>query len=276
MGLSVRLAGMLFLLALASAATLAQAGLKPYQQDALTKILNTMDPQMRQMMRPQLEQTLGMLDEAQVQMLLASMEADSSGTESNDDDYVEEEAPVASEADLEFNRQQYDPAIRKSWQAAKSYDDFVDAELASACPATNQFAVYGSGWRYEIYPPNLTWPRASNSVDTDVQILGASYAPQDGRYGFDFSGVTGSFDKAAVEQAIASYCKDFQATGEAFMSEAKSGMKDDFLPGGYELEQKYNGIVSRYVQKLESVIQAQAPTANNALYLALLNGELVE
>jgi hypothetical protein len=53
-------------------------------------------------------------------------------------------------------------------------------------------------------------------------------------------------------------------------------MKDDFLPGGYELEQKYNGIVSRYVQKLESVIQAQAPTANNALYLALLNGELVE
>ncbi|MEQ9561071.1 MAG: hypothetical protein RLN69_01025, partial [Woeseiaceae bacterium] len=247
-----------------------------YQQDALTKILNTMDPQVRQMMRPQLEQTLGMLDEAQVKMLLASMEADVSGTESSDDYYVEEETQVANEADLEFNRQQYEPAIRKSWQAAKSYDDFVDAELARACPPTNQFAVFGSGWRYEIYPPKLSWPRASNSADTDVQILGASYAPQDGRYRFDFSGVKESFDKAAVGQAIASFCKGFRAAGEAFMSEAKSGIEDDFLPGGYELEQKYNGIVSKYVQQLEIVIQTQAPAANNALYLALLNGERVE
>ena len=258
----------------ASALTFAQSGLKPYQQDALTKILNTMDPQVRQMMRPQLEQTLGMLDESQVEMLLASMAADGSGEE--EVEYVEEEVQVASEADLEFNRQQYEPAIRKSWQAAKSYDDFVDAELARACPPTNQFAVFGSGWRYEIYPPNLTWPRASNSADTDVQILGASYAPQDGRYKFDFSGVKESFDKAAVGQAIASFCEEFRAAGEAFMSEARSGIEDDFLPGGYELEQKYNGIVSKYVQQLEMVIQAQAPAANNALYLALLNGERVE
>lgn len=265
-----------FLLVTLSSFALAQANLKPFQQDALDKILATMDPQVRQMMRPQLEQTLSVLNESQVEMMLASMTADQTDTGAAEEEYVEDEAPVASEEDLEFNRQQYEPVIRKSWQAQKQFDDFVDAELANTCPPAGKFAVFGSGWRNEIYPPSLTWTRASNGADLNVQIIGSSYAPQDGRYRFDFSEVRYSFDQTSVRQAIVSFCKNYEATGEAFMREAKSGMEDDFLPGGYELEQKYNGMMSKYVQQLESVLQAQAPEANNAIFMALLNGERIE
>lgn len=264
------------LLVLECSLAFAQAGLQPFQEDALAKILSTMDPQMRQAMRPQLEQTLSMLDESQVQMLLASMEADASGTGADEDEFIDEDVPVASEADLEFNRRQYEPVIRKSWQAQKQFDDFVDAELVNSCPPAEKFAVFGSGWRYEIYPPSVTWTRASNGADLNVQIIGASYAPQDGRYSFDFSEVRYSFDEASVRDAIAGFCKSYEATGEAFMREAKNGLDDDFLPGGYELEQKYNGMMSKSVQQLESVLQAQAPEANNAIFMALLNGEQIE
>ena len=266
----------LSLLLTLSTFAMAQASLKPFQRDALEKVLASMDPQMQQMMRPQLEQTFSMLDESQVRMMLESMAADQSGMSTDEEAYFEEEMPVASEEDLEFNRRQYEPAIRQSWQAAKTFDDFVDAELAMNCPPANNFAVYGSGWRYEIYPPNISWPRASNSADLDIQIIGASYAPQDGRYSFDFSEVKDSFDQARVHAAIAGFCRDYQATGESFMREAKRGIKDDFLPGGYELEQKYNGMMRPHVQQLESVVQSEAPSANNAVFMALLNGQRID
>ena len=276
MFLSLRSVFSFVLLFALSSFALAQTSLKPFQQDALNKILATMEPQVRQMMRPQLEQTLSVLNESQVEMMLASMAADQSDTGASEEEYVDEETPVASEEDLEFNRKQYEPVIRNSWQAQKQFDDFVDAELANTCPPAGTFAVFGSGWRNEIYPPNLTWTRASNGADLNVQIIGASYAPQDGRYRFDFSDVRYSFDQASVRQAISAFCKSYKATGEAFMREAKNGMEDDFLPGGYELEQKYNGMMSQYVQQLESVLQAQAPEANNAIFMALLNGERIE
>jgi hypothetical protein len=95
------------------------AALLPYQQAALDQILATMDPQTQALARPQLEQTLSVLGESQVQMLLSSMTSDSSAGDAD----AEEDAgdTVATPDDLEFNRGQYEPAIRDAWQANKAF-----------------------------------------------------------------------------------------------------------------------------------------------------------
>ena len=259
-------------LAFFCATALAQAALKPFQQAALERMLADMEPSMREMMRPSLEQSLVLMNEAQVQMLLDSMDDD--GSEASEEVSAETyEETTASPADLEFNRAQYEPVIRRAWTAGKAYDEFVEAELAAACPGQGSYAVFGSGWRYEVYPLNPNWPRVSDSADLDVQILGASYAPQDGRYRFDFSDVRDSFDRDAVRAAIQRVCAEYRAIGEAFMAEARAKHDGDIVQGGYELERQYNARLNPLRLDLEAVLQAEAPSANNALYMALLNGE---
>ena len=265
------------ILGLVAATWTAQAApLKPYQQAALEEILAAMDPQSRSMARPQLEQMLSMLGEAEVEMMLAAMaeQAASADGETASGATMEDTADaVASPDDLEFNRAQYEPAIRNAWAANRKFDDFVDATLAAHCPAAGTYAVWGQAWRYEVMALAPNWTRASNSADLDVQILGASYAPQDGRYRFDFSGVRSDFDPTAVAQAIEAACGEYRRIGDEFMATARAGMRGDDLPGGFELEQRSNAAAAAVLANLEQLLGAQAPGADGALFQALLNGE---
>jgi len=251
--------------------------LQPYQQEALDAILAASEPDVRPALKAQFEPLLAVMDRAQVEMMMAAFEANNAeeGTEeAAATEFTDGDAEsVATPEDLEYNRAQYEPAIRKAWQAEKAFDDFVTAEITRACPASGTYAVFGSGWRYEVYPPNPNWPAASDSADLDVQIIGPSYAPQDGRYQFDFSKVKTDFDQALVADAINRACAEYKAVGEAFMAEAGPRIESGVLPDGSELEQTANNRISVVNQELEAVLQAAAPAANGALYQALLNGK---
>lgn len=263
----------LFVCLLLATAVLAQAALQPYQQRALEQILATMDPQVQAMMRPQLEQTLAILSESQVEMMLASMAED--GTSDGDDDSTaaSDAAPVMSDEDRAWNRSQYEPALRSAWAADKAFDDFVDSRLQSSCPASGSYAVWGQAWRFEVMPFAPSWSRSSDTVDSYVQILGESYAPQDGRYRFDFPNFSKGFDREVVASSIGKACDDYRRIGEEFMTAAEQQVSDSTLQAGPAIENRANGLAAKVQQELESVLLQHAPDAKSAVLLAMINGQ---
>ncbi|WP_375205238.1 hypothetical protein [Hyphococcus sp.] len=252
----------------------AAADLRPDQKQAVEKMLAQLEPSMREPMRAQIEQSVALLNKEQVAMLVASMEESDSGAQEMTDEIIEEE-PTASPEDLAYNRQQYEPVIRANWQAQKSFDNFVDAELAAKCPSRDRYAVYGSGYRYELRQLAPNWPRASNNVDADVAILSGSYAPQDGRYQFDFSKVRTSYDKQAVSAAVAKACAEWSKEAAAFQAKAKPLQAAEDFDGLFALERSAQGKVEPIESTLNEVLNVQAPAADYALYTALQNGRRV-
>lgn len=262
-------------LALVLLAANAAAQLAPYQQSALDRILATMDAESQQYARPQLEAMLATMNEAQVNLVLQSMLEQAPDNPQDEEASSDTYDSVATPEDLDFNRRQYEPALRDAWRAGKDFDEFVDATLAARCPATGAYAVYGSAWRYEPMSMQPYWTRTSDSADLDVQILGSSYAPQDGRYRFDFTGARNTFDRGAVDGAITRACNEYRAIGEEFQASARRGISNDFLPNGDALENAANARVSPLVAALGEELQALAPTGNATILNALLNGTRV-
>ena len=227
---------------------------------------------MRAMMRPQLQQSLSVLDAAQVEMLLASMDgepADDTAATSQDGTA---EASVSDE-DLAWNRAQYEPAFRKAWAADKAFDDFVDATLADACPPRGTYAVWGSAWRFEVFALDPVWPRASQNVDQDVEILGASYAPQDGRYQFNFADMRESFEKEGVAKAIRTACAEYAKVGETFLLTARNKVSDKNLDEGPLLETTANAKAARIRGELEEQLHKFSPNSKNTILLAMVHGQ---
>ncbi len=254
----------------------AAADLRPDQKQAVEKMLSQLEPSMREPMRAQIEQSIAMLNKEQVAMLVASMEESDSGAQEMTDEIIEEDAPAASPEDLAYNKKQYEPAIRANWQAQKSFDAFVDGELAAKCPSRDQYAVYGSGYRYELRALSPNWPRASDNVDADVAILSGSYAPQDGRYQFDFSKVKTSYDKASVSAAVAKACGAWSKEAAAFQTKAKPLQAAEDFDGLFALEQSAQGKVEPIESALDEVLKVQAPAGDYALYTALQNGRRLD
>lgn len=254
---------------------LAQTALKPFQQRALDIMLASMEPQMRPIVRAQLEPTLAALNEEQVSMMLAGMTDESAGHDDAtfDDDSAD---TVASEADLAFNRAQYEPAIRNAWAAQKSFDDFVAAQLLASCPKPGAYALWGAGWRYEPMPLSPTWPRASDGADLDVLIIGSAYVPQDGRYRFDFSQVRTGFSQESVRASIQRACAGYKTVGEEFQRRAGADMQDGIPANGLRLEQEANARVATILDALNAELGQQSPAGDGALYMALTSGERLE
>lgn len=142
---------------------------------------------------------------------------------SNHEDEAEAEVAATPE-DLEYNRKQYEPVVRQHWAAKKSFDEFVNAELTAKCPDKDQYAVFRSAERYELMPLNPQWHRAATSADLEVQVVGAAYAPQDGRYDFDFSKVKMTFDKQAVTAAVTKACAAWVKEAATFKEQASALM----------------------------------------------------
>lgn len=247
----------------ASAAVAAE--LRPDQKAAVERILADLDPSMREAARPQVEQSVAMLSREQVAMFVAGLDAGPAPEPAS--------APrkQASSADLDYNRRQYEPAIRRSWQAQKAFDDFVDAQMAAKCPDRHRYAVVDGPARYELRMLAPTWPRASWNVETDVAVLGPSYAPQDGRYDFDFSGVRTGFDKAAVSAAVGKACADWTKEAAAFQLKARALVDAKNSRAAFEHERAAAAVVAPIEAALNGVLAAEAPSANHALVLALQN-----
>lgn len=250
------------------------ADLRPDQKEAVEKMLAQMEPSTREPFRAQIEQSVAMLTREQVAALVASME--SGGGEGEAESYEEEAPTVLSPEDYAYNRKQFEPAIRKSWAAQKAFDDHVAAALAAKCPGRDRYAVYGSAVRYEVRQLAPNWPRASVSADTDVTVLAGSYAPQDGRYDFDFSEVRTTYDAAAVDTAIAKACADWTNVAAEFHAKASVQFKANDLDGAYKTEQQYGPKVAPIETELEAVLNREAPAANYAIFTALQNGTRVK
>lgn len=254
------------------AATPAQA-LQPYQQEALEALLADVDPESRPAIRAQFEPLLAAMGPEQVRLLMEGYASAETGENLDLQDAVQTETTVASAEDLAYNRAQYEPVIRAQWQAQSSFDEYASAAIVAACGEPGRFAVWGSGWRHELLPMDPYWPRASDSPELDVEILGGSYAAQDGRYRYDFSGVRTGFDRSAVDAAVQAGCSEYVTLGQSFAAEANARIQDDYLPGGDELERAVNERASLVRDRLSAALQQLAPAADGALVMALLSGE---
>lgn len=250
------------------------AELRADQKAAVEKLLADIDPATRDYLRPQMEASVAMLSEAQVAALVAGM--DDGGAAAEEPAEEEEAEETASPQDLAYNRAQFEPVYRKHWQAQKSFDEFVDARMAAKCVGREDYAVFGSAYRYEIAIPQPSWPRASDNVDASIAILGDAYAPKDGRYDFDFSKVKVSFDKPAVEAAISQACSAWVAEASAFHKKARPLADANNFDGAAAAARTGAARLEPVAKVLEATLNAQAPGADYAFFTAMQNGRRVK
>jgi hypothetical protein len=272
---SHRIAPYVFLASLAFAPlTYAADELRADQKAAIEKVLATVDPSMREMIRPQIEQSIVYLTPQQVAMFVSSATGEGASS-STPEQAPAQEAPKgqATPEDLAYNSAQYEPAIRKHWHGRKSFDDFVEAELKAKCPSRGKYAVYREAERYELLELNPNWQRASWSADGEVQVWGSTYVPQDGRYDFDFSKVRMTFDKESVVSAITKACADWAKEAAAFHEEALALMNSGQSGAAHNLESTASSRAASIQASLETVLDAEGPAGNfnSALMDALQN-----
>lgn len=244
----------------------AQAALKPYQQAALERMLAAMEPDLRPLARPQLEQQLGMLNEAQIAMMVAGLEQ--AQAEQAVAPPEPEFAPVTEE-DLAFNRAQYEPALRRLFEAQLAYDLLLTKLVGQGLPA-EEYAVWGHGWRYEVPALTANWEKAV----PDYEMFRMTYenmAPQDGRYRFDLPDIRTSFDEAAIKAAIAEAAQDYAAVGKRFKAEAAGLAAAEKFDALHALERRSGAEAEAIRARLEKLLAVHAPS-KTAFVTALLQG----
>lgn len=248
------------------------ARLRPDQQRALELTLKGVEPSMRPFLREQMAANLAPYSEAQIALLIKGLE-DSASTSSGDhaDTEAEQRAEEISPADLEYNRKQFEPAIRKAHKAQVEFDAFANAKLEAHCPKRGEFARWGSAWRYEMMPLKEEVSTATWNVESDIAVMGSTYAPQDGRYTFDFSKVRFTFDKAAVEGAIKQACGEYRAQGKTFLAKLDPLVAKEDWQGAHDLEQRAMSWIDPVRRRLDEALTKQSPNSDYALITAMQN-----
>jgi hypothetical protein len=253
--------------------SLSAGALRTDQRAAIENILDTVEPSMREMVRAQLEQAIVHLTPEQVEVFVTrAAEQAEAGSTAEQSPPKQVRKREATPADLAHNRAQYEPAIRRHWEARKAFDDFVGAELETKCPDRHKYAVYREAERYELMALDPEWQRASWNADTDIQVWGAR-VPQDGRYDFDFSKVRMTFDKQAVASAVSKACADWTKEAIVFQEEASALMHAGQSGAAQRLENGSASGVTEIRESLNEVLERESPGTdyNSALMNALQN-----
>jgi hypothetical protein len=175
-------------------------------------------------------------------------------------------------ADKAFMKAQYEPVIRKHHAAQKAFDAFYNAKIAEHCPTRDQYARFGSAWRYE--PGQFVEPSAlaSWNVETNVVVTDEAYAPQEGRYRFDFSKVRMTFDEAKVDAAIKSACERVHAAGRDFLAKVDPVIAQKDWDNAFKLEGWAKGRLSPIRHDLKIAMNKLSPGDFSEIQLALMNG----
>lgn len=251
----------------------AQTGAKrrPDQERAIELALKDVEPAMRPVARQQLAATFGQFSEAQIAMMVAQMKANA-GAEANKPTLVADVETVATPQDLAHNRAQFEPVIRKHHVAQEKFDAFANAKLDAYCPGRDQYARFGSGWRYEqgqyVMPSALaTW-----NVETDVEVAAEAYAPHDGRYTFDFSKVRMTFDEKAVDGAIKTACGKVHAAGRDFLAKVDPAIAAKDWDGAFKLEGWAQGRLEPIRAEMAEAFAKLSPGDFTEIQLAMMNG----
>jgi len=249
--------------------------LRPDQQRAIEAALKDVEPSMRPMAREQLAKTFASFSEPQIAMMMAKMEENRRAEAAKPAKVKEEPKRPATPADLAYNRAQFEPVIRKHHAAQKRFDEFANAKLTAYCPGRDDFARFGSGWRYEqgefMQPSSLaTW-----NVDSNVEIAGQAYAPQDGRYNFDFSKVRMTFDEKAVDAAISQACDQVKARGKEFLAKVDPLLAKKDWDGAFLAEGSAQGKLEPIRTELKAKFDKLSPGDFTEIQMALMNGKPV-
>jgi hypothetical protein len=246
--------------------------LRPDQERAIEAALKDVEPAMRPMAREQLAKSFGMFSEAQIAMMMAKMEENRKAEAAKPTKVKEEPKRQATPEDLAFNRAQYEPVIRKHHAAQKRFDELANAKLEAYCPGRDEFARFGSGWRYEqgefMQPSALaTW-----NVETNVQVAGQAYAPQDGRYKFDLSKVRMTFDEKEVDTAIKQACDQVRARGKEFLAKVDPLLAKKDWDGAFMAEGSAQAKLGPIRAELKAKFEKISPGDFSAIQLAMMNG----
>lgn len=174
--------------------------------------------------------------------------------------------------DAGFMKAQYEPVIRKHHAAQNAFDAFYNAKIDAYCPARDQYARFGSAWRYEqgqfVQPSAL----ASWNVETNVTVTDEAYAPQDGRYRFDFSKVRMTFDEAKVDAEIKSACERVHAAGRDFLAKIDPVIAQKDWDNAFKLEHWAKGRLNPIRHDLQVAMDKLSPGDFSEIQLALMNG----
>lgn len=175
-------------------------------------------------------------------------------------------------SDKAFMKAQYEPVIRKHHAAQKAFDTFFNTKIAEHCPSRDQYARFGSAWRYEqgqfMQPSAL----ASWNVETNVMLTDDVYAPQDGRYRFEFSKVRMTFDEAKVEAEIKSACERVHAAGRDFLAKVDPVIAQKDWDNAFKLEAWAKGRLNPIRHELKVAMDKLSPGDFSEIQLALMNG----
>ena len=258
---------------------IAQTGakLRADQERAIELALKDVEPAMRPMARQQLAATFGQFSEAQIAMMITQMKTNATA-EANKPTLVAavEAEAVATPQDIAYNRAQFEPVIRKHHAAQTKFDLFANAKLAAYCPGRDQYARFGSGWRYEqgqyVTPSALaTW-----NVETDVEVAAEAYAPHDGRYTFDFSKVRMTFDEKAVDAAIKTACNKVHGAGRDFLAKVDPVIAARDWDNAFKLEHWTQGRLEPIRTEMAAAFEKLSPGDFTEIQLAMMNGRKVK
>lgn len=240
----------------------AETKLRPDQQKALDATLQQIEPANRAVAREQMAASFASFSPAQIKMIMANLEKQKAEKIAAEKEAAKPPAPekVATPADLAYNKAQYEPVIRKFHANQKAFDDFANAKLAAYCPTNRDtFARFGSAWRYELFALTQPWATASWNPDIDVEVLGGTYAPQDGRYKFDFSKVPASFDKTAADAAVKTACDAYKIKGAEFLKKLDPLIATKNWDAAFKLEQTANSGIEPIRMKMKASLDKVDP-----------------
>lgn len=249
--------------------------LRPDQERAIEAMLQEVEPAMRPMARQQLAASFAHFSEAQIAMMMAKMKDNKAAAAREPQPVIEAETPSTPE-DIAFMKAQYEPVIRKHHAVQKEFDAFASEKLRTYCPARDEYARFGSGWRYEQGQFMEESSLATWNVETNVTVAGEAYAPKNGRYTFDFSKVRMSFDKAAVDAAIKASCDKVHVAGKAFLAKVDPLIAKKDWDGAFMAENGAQGALEPIRTELKAKFDKLSPGDFSAIQLAMMNGTKVK
>ncbi|WP_020399460.1 hypothetical protein [Kordiimonas gwangyangensis] len=254
--------------------------LKPYQKEALEILIKALPEEHKAAARAQFEQILAPMNEMQVAMMVSAAEqamAEDAAEEDTaaDEDYGDTEEQVATPEDLAFNEKQYEPVVRKLWEASRDCDLYVEETLANNMSGET-YAAWGRAWRYDLPAMRLADLHNAPSTYENFAMTFRGMAPQDGRYTFDFSHVKTSCDRGAIEAAVKTAYADYDKLGKAFVPEVKAAAEADDFSKADAIVAKASAKVAVIVKRLEQAVAEHRPNGSEALLQALMYGKRVK
>lgn len=251
------------------------AKLRPDQERAIEAMLKDVEPAMRPVARQQLASSFASFSEAQIAMMMSKMAENNAGN-ANTPAPVADVERASTPDDIAFMKAQYEPVIRKHHAVQAEFDAFVNATMPTYCPGRDTYARFGSAWRYEQGQFMMDSALASWNVETNVAVAGEAYAPQSGRYRFDFSKVRMTFDKAKVEAAIKTACGKVHSAGKAFLAKVDPLLAANNWDGAFKAEQAAMAALEPIRKELQAAYDRIGPGDFSEIQLALMNGVKVK